>query len=114
MPLALFYIPFYFLGSLAVIYHFANGLCTFCMTWGITKGKHSQKVVTWGAAGLGGVLALMMVAAIAAFWMEGSKLEKMTEGERTVYVQKLLAIHHHDAAAADVREDAADATIHAE
>jgi succinate dehydrogenase / fumarate reductase cytochrome b subunit len=33
----------YLIGVLAAIVHFANGLCTFCMSWGITVGPKSQK-----------------------------------------------------------------------
>ena len=32
----------YALGMFAAIFHFCNGITTFCMTWGITKGPRSQ------------------------------------------------------------------------
>ncbi|MBQ3853622.1 MAG: succinate dehydrogenase, partial [Anaerovibrio sp.] len=35
----------YALGMFAAIFHFCNGITTFCMTWGITKGPRSQCVV---------------------------------------------------------------------
>ncbi len=35
----------YILGMLAANFHFANGITTFCMTWGITKGPRAQCVV---------------------------------------------------------------------
>jgi len=35
---------FYVLGLLSTIYHFANGLTTFLITWGITIGSYSQRV----------------------------------------------------------------------
>jgi len=59
----------YFVGSLAVIYHFANGLCTFCMTWGITIGPKSQKNMAIAATIVGLALAGMMLASIAGFVM---------------------------------------------
>lgn len=38
---------FYVIGLLSVNYHFANGIWGFCITWGITTGRRSQKVVAW-------------------------------------------------------------------
>ena len=38
---------FYVVGLLATVYHFANGLWGFCITWGITVGKKSQDLVTY-------------------------------------------------------------------
>jgi succinate dehydrogenase / fumarate reductase, cytochrome b subunit len=95
-PQAYFYIPFYFIGSLSVIYHFANGLCTFCMSWGITVGQRSQRYVAWGAGAFGLLLTLMMTTSIFAFWNEGRKMEQMSESERTEYVEYLLSIHEKD------------------
>jgi succinate dehydrogenase / fumarate reductase cytochrome b subunit len=46
----------YAIGLVASVYHFANGLCTFCITWGITVGLQSRRYVSIGAAGLGAVL----------------------------------------------------------
>ena len=34
----------YIVGTLAAIFHFSNGLFTFCITWGITVGPRSQRV----------------------------------------------------------------------
>ena len=36
----------YVLGMFAAIFHFCNGITTFCMTWGITKGPRSQNVIS--------------------------------------------------------------------
>ena len=38
---------FYALGVLFAIFHFANGLWAFAITWGITIGPHSQKVLSY-------------------------------------------------------------------
>ena len=35
----------YFIAMVAAIFHFCNGITTFCMTWGIAKGPRVQKVV---------------------------------------------------------------------
>ncbi|RMF82195.1 MAG: succinate dehydrogenase [Planctomycetota bacterium] len=49
---------FYSIGLVACVYHFANGLCTFCITWGITIGDHSRRRVSIGATVLGLVLLI--------------------------------------------------------
>jgi len=45
---------FYVVGLVATMFHFANGLWLFCITWGITVGKKAQKIsgLIWGSAGL--------------------------------------------------------------
>lgn len=69
---------FYFLGGVAVIYHFANGLCTFCMTWGLTVGPRSQKWMALIATGVGFVLLSMLVASIVGFIIADIPLEMPT------------------------------------
>jgi succinate dehydrogenase/fumarate reductase cytochrome b subunit len=46
----------YIIGLSATVYHFCNGIVTFCITWGITVGDASRKRVSLGAAALGVVL----------------------------------------------------------
>jgi len=36
---------FYVIGLISTIYHFCNGIWSFCITWGITVGKKSQDAV---------------------------------------------------------------------
>ena len=47
---------FYVIGTVSCVYHFCNGIVTFCITWGITVGDESRKRVTVGAAALGVLL----------------------------------------------------------
>lgn len=63
-----FFMAAYIIGGAAVIYHFANGLCTFCMTWGITVGPRSQMVMARLATGVGGALMVMLLAAVWGFY----------------------------------------------
>lgn len=42
----------YAIGLVAAIYHFTNGLFTFCITWGIAVGPRAQSVVNKAAWGL--------------------------------------------------------------
>jgi succinate dehydrogenase/fumarate reductase cytochrome b subunit len=41
---------------MAAVFHFCNGIVTFCITWGITVGDQARKRVGLAVAGLGLVL----------------------------------------------------------
>jgi len=92
-PLAILIMLGYLVGGLAVIYHFANGLCTFCMTWGITTGPRSQKGMAYAAVGVGAVLTLMLLTSIGAFNRIGRDMAAMSETERAAFVEELRAVH---------------------
>ncbi len=89
MPVALFFVPAYLIGGLAVIFHFANGLCTFCMTWGITVGPQSQRIMVWVALAVGAILTLLLVTAIIAFIQIGLDPQFGTEE----FIQPLRDVH---------------------
>jgi len=42
-----FIAPLYMIGILATSFHFANGLWSFCVTWGITVGRRSQLIMSY-------------------------------------------------------------------
>lgn len=53
----------YAIGLAAVAFHVANGLCTFCMTWGITVSRHSQRFMAIAMTVFGlGIYALGLSA----------------------------------------------------
>lgn len=57
----------YAIGTIAAAYHLANGLYTFCITWGITVGPRSQRVTSLITnAAFVGISALGLFA-LAAF-----------------------------------------------
>ncbi len=58
---------FYLVGTLSVVFHFANGLWTSAITWGLTLSVQGQR--RWGKICLviGIILALASVGAIARF-----------------------------------------------
>lgn len=58
---------FYIVGILSICFHFANGIATFCMTWGITVSPGSQKLVGLASAGVGVALAGMAINSIFGF-----------------------------------------------
>ncbi len=45
-----FMLAFYIVGILATTFHLANGLWTFCITWGITQSPASQRAMSYVAA----------------------------------------------------------------
>ena len=57
----------YVIGLVAAIFHFTNGLFTFSITWGISKGPRVQSVVNKMAWGLFVILAAVGVASMFAF-----------------------------------------------
>jgi succinate dehydrogenase / fumarate reductase cytochrome b subunit len=66
MPLGA-WIAIYAIGTAATIYHFCNGIVTFCITWGITVGDASRKKVSYGALALGLLLAAWGTTSLIAF-----------------------------------------------
>ncbi len=63
-PLAL---AAYVVGLLASVFHFAHGLATFSITWGITLGPNSRRVVLAACSGIFVVMSLVGMRAIIAF-----------------------------------------------
>ncbi|GIX44382.1 MAG: succinate dehydrogenase [Candidatus Hydrogenedentota bacterium] len=57
----------YVVGIACTAFHLANGLCTFCMTWGITVGRTSQRYFAYAMTGLGILLFVVGVSAIHGF-----------------------------------------------
>lgn len=57
----------YVVGLTAAVFHFCNGIVTFCITWGVTVGDRSRQYVSYGAAGLGVVLMAWGLLSLYAF-----------------------------------------------
>lgn len=60
-------VVFYTVGILSTIFHFTNGLWSFCITWGITVTPRSQKIATYATMGLFAGLAIVSIRTILAF-----------------------------------------------
>jgi len=58
----------YFIGLAASIFHFSNGIWTFCISWGITVGEKAQKRMGAVAASIGFVLLLWGTSSLYAFY----------------------------------------------
>jgi len=58
---------FYIVCLLAVTFHFANGLWSFLVTWGILQSKKSQQIFTWVSLIVFLVVSYIGISAILAF-----------------------------------------------
>ena len=58
----------YLLGVLGAVFHFANGMNTFCMTWGIALTPNSQKMVRSFSILVFIILTASTFYALAAIW----------------------------------------------
>ncbi len=56
----------YLIGLLAAVFHFCNGIVTFCITWGLVIGDESRKRVSLAAGGLGALLVVWGVLSLYA------------------------------------------------
>jgi succinate dehydrogenase / fumarate reductase cytochrome b subunit len=57
----------YAIGLVAAIYHFTNGLFTFCITWGITVGPRAQNIANQAAWGLFALLSVVGLFALTRY-----------------------------------------------
>ena len=62
-----FMFGFYLVGVVSTIFHFANGLWTFCISWGITVSPRSQRISTYVTLAIFLGLSYVGVSALLAF-----------------------------------------------
>ncbi len=62
-----FMLVFYIVGVISTIFHFANGLWSFFVSWGITVTPRSQRISTYVTLGIFVVLSFVGLTAIFAF-----------------------------------------------
>ncbi|MCD6216687.1 succinate dehydrogenase [bacterium] len=58
---------FYVIGLASAVFHFANGIWNFMITWGITAGRDSQRAMGWICLLLGIGVFFVGLNALAAF-----------------------------------------------
>jgi succinate dehydrogenase / fumarate reductase, cytochrome b subunit len=58
----------YLAGVLSAAFHFANGLWTFGIVWGITEGRHAQRLSTFACTAIGVIVAGMGVGSLVGFF----------------------------------------------
>lgn len=64
---------FYIFGIACTVFHLANGVCTFLMTWGITVNKFSQRLAAYAMTVVGIALFFLGAAAMYGFVKEPAK-----------------------------------------
>lgn len=82
---------FYVIGLAAASYHFANGLWTFCISWGITIGERAQKRVGMAAAVFGIGLFSLGLLSLWGFATKGSPDQNSKRRTATTVVERAAA-----------------------
>lgn len=81
---------FYLVSVLGLVFHFANGMWTAAITWGMTVTVAAQRRWGWICTAVGLGLAALSVAAIVGFWTldidEARRIEDAMSGEHTAEV----------------------------
>ncbi|KAB2338765.1 succinate dehydrogenase [Cytobacillus depressus] len=62
-----FMLWFYIIGVISTIFHFSNGLWSFCVSWGITISPRSQLITTYVTIVIFIILSIIGIRAITAF-----------------------------------------------
>lgn len=62
-----FMLAFYIVGIVSAVFHFANGLWSFFVSWGITVTPRSQQIFTYVTMGIFVALSIVGIRAILAF-----------------------------------------------
>ena len=62
-----FMIGFYIVGILSAIFHFANGLWSFAVSWGLTVSPKSQRIMTYVTLIIFVLLSYIGISAVFAF-----------------------------------------------
>jgi succinate dehydrogenase / fumarate reductase cytochrome b subunit len=57
----------YLISVVAASYHFANGLWSFLVSWGITVGPRAQRVSSYVCMSLFAIISIMFIASLFAF-----------------------------------------------
>ncbi len=84
----------YAVGMLACVYHFANGLWTQGITWGIWTSAAAQRRANWVSIVVGGVLAVMGLSALFGMWTVDVDKAKHVEDVLVRQKQALLEIQN--------------------
>ncbi|MCG1009277.1 succinate dehydrogenase cytochrome b558 subunit [Salinicoccus sp. ID82-1] len=61
------WLVFYIIGIIATVYHFANGLWSFMVTWGFTQSDRSQRIMSYVSGVIFVVVSFIGIQAILAF-----------------------------------------------
>lgn len=77
----------YLISVIAASYHFANGLWSFLVSWGITVGPRAQRVSSYICMGLFGIVSIMFIASLIAFRnVDFQTTTSMIEAVKSVFI----------------------------
>jgi succinate dehydrogenase / fumarate reductase cytochrome b subunit len=62
-----YWTPLYVIGVSAAVFHLANGIWTFLITWGVTIGKRSQRISGYVCTAFGLALGFIGLSAVSGF-----------------------------------------------
>lgn len=62
-----FWFAFWFVGIIATVFHFANGIWSFAITWGITQSARAQQFVAYVALAIFVAVSYIGISALFAF-----------------------------------------------
>ena len=79
----------YAIGVLSCVFHLANGIWTFGITWGILVSPASQRWANYACAGFGVALAFVGLSAIGGFYKVD--LKEARQAEEKMYDAKLAS-----------------------
>lgn len=79
----------YIVGILACVFHFANGIWTMGITWGVWTSPAAQKRAGYLAAGIGTLIGIIGLSAVMGFYLLDA--EKAEETETQMYQQAIEA-----------------------
>ena len=77
----------YAIGVLACVYHFANGLWTMGITWGVWVSPKAQALASKVCMGLGLIVAVLGISAIVGLW--NVDVESAQKREHEMYEQRV-------------------------
>ncbi len=79
-------ILFYLVGMLACVFHFANGIWTMGITWGVWVTPKAQELASKICLGIGVVVSIIGVTALVGFWQVD--VDKAKKREIEMYQQR--------------------------
>ncbi len=83
------WVAIYVVGTTAAIFHFCNGIATFCITWGLTPGVVARRRVLVVTSVLAVVLFFWGMVSLAALAWGGPAAQPPPAGHAAVYAQQV-------------------------
>src|SRR5699024_438465 len=62
-----FFFWFYIISIICIVFHLANGLWSFCVSWGIAQSPRSQQIVTYATMAVFLIVSYIGIRSIIVF-----------------------------------------------